>query len=246
MNRIHVSKALVLLSVAGMALAGITGCTTKVVTAPGATAVNTVTASGSGTVSATPDEATMNFGVNTRSQNAQTALDQASAAAKKIVDALDKQGVEKVDIQTSGVSLYPQQEFSGGKTVVTGYEANISVSVKVLDLAKIGDIIGAASGAGANTISGPGFGIHADAEFRAQAIEKAVADARSNAAAMAKAAGKSVGEVLSISSSNVSVPGPLFDKAYLDGRADVTAESVPVEAGQLDVMADVTVIFELK
>jgi hypothetical protein len=246
MNRINFSKTLVLLSVAGIALAGVTGCTTKVVTAPGATAVNTVTASGTGTVSTTPDEATMSFGINTRSENPQTALDQASESAKKIVAALGKQGVDKVDIQTSSVSLYPQQDFRDGKTVVTGYEASISVNVKVRDLAKIGDVIGAASGAGANTISGPGFGIGEETQFRAQAIEKAVADARSNASAMAKAAGKSVGEVLSISSSNVSVPGPLFDKAYLDGRADATAESVPVEVGQLDVMADVTVVFELK
>jgi uncharacterized protein YggE len=60
---------------------------------------------------------------------------------------------------------------------------------------------------------------------------------------MAKAAGKSLGEVVSISEAGVSAP-PIY---YADTRAAKDAmASVPIETGTLDVVANVTVVFELK
>lgn len=232
---------LLLVAAAALALAATTGCTTKVVTAPSGAAINSVTASGSGRVSATPDEATMSFGVNARATDAGTALASASKVAEKITAVVVKAGVDKKDIQTSGVNLYPQTNSSGK---ITGYDANLSLNVKIRDLDSIGKVIAAANTAGANNISGPGFGIADDSAYRAQAIEKAVADARKSAEAMAKAAKRSVGDVLSITSSNVTVPGPYYDTALSSKGAAL--ESVPIEPGQLDVMADLTIVFELK
>ena len=57
------------------------------------------------------------------------------------------------------------------------------------------------------------------------------------------AASLPVGAVLSISSSDTGVsPGPMFDSALASGAA----KSVPISPGQLDVTANVVVIFELK
>lgn len=221
------------------------GCTTKVVTSSSAQPVNSVTASGQGSVFAAPDVASMSFGVTTNGAKAKATLDSASKAAEKIISALKKQGVKAEDIQTSGVSIYPMQTDRGGKVVVTGYQASISVDAKLRDLAKVGDVIEAASNAGANTINGPSFEISQDSDQRAQAIEKAVAAAKKNAEAMAKASGKSLGDVISITSSNVSVPQPMMRSEMLAGSADMAAK-VPIETGQLEVSADVTVMFELK
>ena len=126
---------------------------------------------------------------------------------------------------------------------MTCYQASLTVRAKVRDIGKLGGVISAANAAGANSINGPTFTIADPAPFHAKAIEKAVADARVSAEAMAKAAGKRVGAVLSVSSSDVSPvqPGPLFDSA-----AAGSAKSVPVSTGQLDITANVTVIFELK
>ena len=232
--------ALAVLLVAGSALSG---CTTKVVTASNAQPTNTVTSSGSGKVQAVPDEAVMAFGVTAQDANAKKALDEASAAAKKITAALKKEGIASEDIQTSNVSVYPQQTDQSGKVVITGYQATISVNAKVKDIGNLGDIITAANDAGADTISGPSFTISEDSTYRAEAIDKAVADARKSAEAMAKAAGKSVGDVLSMSSANVSVPLPMGGTAY---AADAARAAVPIEPGQVEVTADVTVVFELK
>ncbi len=219
------------------------GCQTKVVTAPAGRPVNSVTASGSGKVMAAPDEAQMTFGVTRQSPDAKKALDQASSAAEKITSALKKAGIDNEDIQTSNVSVYPLQEDRDGKPVITGYQASISVTAKVKDIGEFGNVITSANEAGADTISGPSFTISEDSEYRAEAIDKAVADARKSAEAMAKAEGKSVGDVLSMSTANVNIPIPMAAGAY--SAEDVRA-AVPIEPGQLEVTAEVTVAFELK
>ncbi len=236
--------AAALLAALALALVALAGCgETATTTAGGTAAVNTVTASGAGTAQAVPDTAEMSFGVTTTSSNAKTALDDASKVAEQIASAVKKQGIADEDIQTQDVSVYPQTVDQDGKQVITGYQASLSVRVKVRDIAKLGEVISAANAAGANSISGPTFTIDDPAPARAEAIDEAVADARKSAEAMAEAAGKSVGEVLSMSSSDV---GMVAEAMY--GQADMAgaARDVPIEPGQLDITANVVVVFELK
>lgn len=239
--RTLVLAALAALAVAGMVLTGCTRSATPVATMP-----NTVTASGSGTVQAAPDEATMSFGVTKRSQNAKSLLSDTSKAAEKIVAALVKAGVAEKDIQTQNVSFYPQTNYDKGKAVVVGYEASINVNAKVRDLAKLGDIITAVNGAGADSINGPSFSLSEDSPFKTKAIDEAVADARKNAEAMAKAAGKSVGEVVSISDAPLTQVQPYALKYESAASLDSAGAAVPISPGQLDVTSDLTVVFELK
>ena len=94
------------------------------------------------------------------------------------------------------------------------------------DIAKLGEIISAANAAGANSISGPTFTVDDPAPARAEAIDEAVADARKSAEAMAEAAGKSVGEVLSMSSSDVGlIPGPMYSAAEMAAVAGTCPSS---------------------
>jgi uncharacterized protein len=231
-----------LLAALALALAALAGCGVAGTSSAGAAAANTVTASGTGTSHAAPDTAEMSFGVTTTSANAKTALDEASSGAAQIATALKKQGIAGQDIQTQDVSIYPQTVDQHGKQVITGYQASLTVAVKVRDIAKLGDVISAANAAGANDISGPTFTIADPAPARAKAIAAAVADARKSAEAMAQAAGKSVGAVSSLSSSDVgSVPN-----VYGAANAAGAAKSVPIEPGQLDITANVVVVFELK
>lgn len=218
------------------------GCTTKVLVAPSGQAVNTVTAQGTGSVSAAPDEAEMTFGVTTTDPNAKTALANASATAAKITAALVKTGIDPKDIQTQNVSVNPNYANSGTPNpAITGYTASISVVAKVRDIGKLGSVITAANAAGANSVGGPTFTIADDSAYRAQAIDKAVADARTTAAAMAKAAGKRLGPVVSMSQTSAQTPVPLFSAGV--AKADA---AVPISPGTLDVTAQATVVFELQ
>jgi uncharacterized protein YggE len=240
-NRYATAALLAALSLALVALAGC-GEAATTTTGTGA-AANTVTASGGGTAQAVPDTAEMYFGVSTMSSNAESALEDTSKGADQIAAAVKKQGVAAEDIQTQDVSVYPQTTEQDGKQVITGYEASLSVSVKVRDIAKLGEVISAANAAGANTISGPTFTVADSASARAEAIDEAVADARTSAEAMAEAAGESVGDVLSISSNDTGAVPMAYGAT---GTMDGAAKSVPIEPGQLDISASVIVVFELE
>ncbi len=218
------------------------GCQTKVVTTDGAAPLYTVTASGSGESVAAPDVAEMYFGVTVQSDEAGDALSKANAIAEEVAAAVKGAGVASEDIQTANVSVYPEQSYSGDKPVITGYRASIQVRAKIRDIEKIGDVIGAASEAGANEIGGPSFMLDDDADVRNEAIELAIADARERAEVMAKAAGKDLGEIISVSETGLSTP--IYYRAAAESMD--AAGSVAIEPGQLDITASVTVVFELK
>jgi hypothetical protein len=232
-----------LLAALSLALVALAGCgrAATTTTGTGATA-NTVTASGAGTAQAAPDTAEMYFGVTTLSPNAKSALDDASEAGEQIASALKKQGIADEDIQTQDVSVYPQTVDQDGKQVITGYQASLSVRAKVRDISKLGEVISAANAAGANNVSGPTFSIGDPAPARAEAIDEAVADARKTAEAMAEAAGKRVGDVLSMSSSDAGS----FPMAFGAAEEAGAARDVPIEPGQLDISASVVVVFALE
>ena len=185
--------------------------------------------------------------MSAQSKDAKAALDQVSGKADKVASALKNSGVADKDIQTQNVSVNPQYAdqppTSSKQPLIIGYQASLSVSAKVRDLGSLSKVIGAASAANVDNINGPSFSISDDSTYREQAIAKAVADARVAAAAMAKAAGKSLGDVVSVTSSAAqSNPVPLaFAAAPM-----ASDKSVPIQPGQLDVTSDVTVVFELK
>ena len=239
-HRLAIAFALGVALVAATALAG---CGQQS-TGSGIRPPNSVTASGLGTIQAAPDEATMSFGVTQSGQDPKRLLADTSKAATKIVAALKTAGVAEKDIQTQNVSLFPQTNYANGKTVVTGYDASINVTAKVRELATLGKVIDAGNAAGANTMSGPNFGLAEDSPQTAAAIKKAVADARRKAEAMAKAADKSVGKVLTITDSGVSPVQPPM--AFADSAVGLKRADVPINPGQLDVSASVLVTFELK
>ncbi len=225
---------------------GTTGCTTRIVS-EGGTVLNTVTSAGTGETSAAPDEATMNFGVTTEGTDAADTLDAASKAADEIIAALKNLDIDADDLQTRNVSIWPRYNYNRDDSPpqITGYEASIMVSATLRDLGQVGEVITAATAAGANQVNGPTFTLSEDAAARDEAIEDAVANARRRAETMADAAGKSVGDVISISETGVSVP-PVYRGVEADYALAEDAGSVPIEPGTLDISARVTVVFELK
>ena len=70
--------------------------------------LRTVTVTADGTASGTPDTAIVQLGVRTRAESANEALDLANQKATDLLAALDFGGVEKEDITTTNVFVYPQ------------------------------------------------------------------------------------------------------------------------------------------
>src|SRR5947208_559554 len=139
---------LVAAAIAGVALPEKGGAAT--------TSTTTITVTGNGTVNATPDKASFNFGVQVNAATAHEALNKDSQQAQSIVDALKKAGIPGSDIQTTSVSLWPQTANDGN--TITGYQASNSVSVSA-SIEKAGSLVDAAVGAGANNVDGPSLSV---------------------------------------------------------------------------------------
>ena len=236
-------KRLLLLALAllgTVALAGVVGlpgrataqATTETVPATG----DSVTVSGVGTVSATPDEAQMSFGVEARRPTAQAAVAADAVAMRSVLDALRKAGAREIATQWVSVSPY-----TGPDGSTQGYVASNSVSA-VSDVGDAPRVIDAAAEAGANEVSGPGLSSSdADALYR-QALARAVDDARLRAAVLAKAAGRSLGAITTIVEGGAQGPIP-YERQALGAASDA---STPIVPGEQETSATVSVTFSLR
>jgi uncharacterized protein YggE len=200
------------------------------------TTQRTVTVSGTSTIKAAPDEAIVSLGVQTEANTAQGALSQDAERMTAVFAALNDQGISKDDIATTSVSLYPTYGQSGME--ITGYQAANQIDVTVHDMTKVGTIIDAAVGAGANLSNGITFKLSDASHGVDQALAAAVADARSKAEALATAGNANLGQVMTIQETSASSTPPIFyDKGFATAGASVpTPVSPPTLETQVSVM----------
>lgn len=196
-----------------------------------------VTLSVTESVDSAPDKATINTGVETRALSAKQAMAQNATQVDALVKALLAQGIERKDIQTSGINLNPQYDYSqrkeGEGPRFVGYTANNNLTVIVRKLDKAGEIVDAMVNAGATNINGPQFGISDTSKLEAQARDKAIKTAQERAAAYARAAGYSSARLIAISETgDLDRPMPPMPMLRME-KADITVSGSRVEPGQL-------------
>src|SRR3954466_3930681 len=154
---------------------------------------STITVTGNGTVDATPDRASFDFGVTTNGPTAAAALSRNASEARAIIAALKKAGIGSSDIQTTQVSLWPQTSSNG--TRITGYQASNSVHVTAA-LGKAGALVDAAVRAGANNVGGPNLDTADKSGLYDEALKRAIGDAKGKAQAIAAGAGLTLGALV--------------------------------------------------
>ncbi|MEM9897932.1 MAG: SIMPL domain-containing protein [Pseudomonadota bacterium] len=204
-----------------------------------------VSVSGQGTVSASPDQAVLRFSVEARTATALDAMNEASAKADAVLKFLASSGIEQKAITTTRLSLSPQFSYEDRRDPkLIGYTAANGLSVKVTDLEALGTIVDGVIRSGANRFDGISFTIEDRKKLLDDARKDAVDDARRKAELYAKAAGASLGEVVSISEPGArppSMPGPVMAM-----EADFAPRAAPIEPGEMTLSARVTITYALK
>lgn len=202
-----------------------------------------ITVHGNASVTVVPDQAQLWFGVESEGATARAALAANATEMRKLLDALRAAGA--TDLQTQNVNLSPRYvegpvDVPGGKVGANGYTAHNSVTATVKQLAQAGAVIDAAVAAGANHVSGPTLSRDDTSELYRQALEAAVDDARANAEALADAADLTLGRVTAVVEGGAAPPPmPMAARA----AADEAAGSTPIEPGEQEITATVTVTF---
>jgi uncharacterized protein YggE len=203
-----------------------------------------ITVTGAAEAEAVPDLATITAGVETRAETAAAALAANSEAMTAVFVALDAAGVERRDMQTSQLTLSPvyapYEEGAPEAQRVVGYEAGNMVTVRLRDVGGLGSVVDSLAKAGANRLYGIGFELADPKTALATAREDAVADARARAELYARAAGVTLGPVLSIREA-VEVPQPMMARAQA-----MEAAAPPVAQGTVALAAQVEVVFGLE
>lgn len=225
--------ALAALLATAVALTGIGRPTTA--RGAGPSDARTITVTGSGTARGVPDTAVFSFGVETEGATARLASAANAEQMRRVIAALVAAGVERADLQTQDVSLYPRRDDSG---TGSGFTANSSVSATVRDISRAGKAVDAAVAAGGNQVSGPQFGRSSRAGLYREALRSAFADAKAKAQTLAAEAGAKLGQAMRIHGDS-SAGEPVYPMAM---RAEA---STPVEPGTQQVEAAVTVTFAL-
>jgi uncharacterized protein YggE len=204
-----------------------------------------LTVNAEGRVTRAPDIAEISGGVVTSAPTAAAAMRENAERMTAVVAAVKKAGIADRDIQTTGLSLQPQYRYDNNQPpVLTGYQATNTVSVRVRRIAETGKLLDTLVGVGANQISGPNFRVEAADAALDEARVDAVATARARAELYAKAAGKQVRRIVSIAESGGFEPGPrpMMAKAVMMDAAPAP----PVAPGEVALSINVTMVFELE
>ena len=206
----------------------------------------TVRAHGEATINVKPDLAQINIGVVTQGQTAESAAAQNAKQTTEVIAALKKELGTRAEIQTSGYSIHPNYRSprdGSAPPTIAGYTATNTVQVKLSDITAVGKMIDTATRVGANNVNGVQFSVKDEQASRAEALRAAVRVARANADAMAAGLGLKTGRLVSISDGDPVQVMPYRAEMMMAQRA---ADATPVEPGNVQVRAVVTVTFELQ
>jgi hypothetical protein len=204
----------------------------------------TITVTGTGKVTLTPDIAYISIGVHTENASAKDAVAENNSQAQAVVAAIKGFGVAEKDIQTTNFSIYPQQQYdNNGKQTGIIYVVNNTVYVTVRDLSKLGNLLDSTVSSGANNIDSIQFDVADKTAALSQARLAAVAEARKQADELTKATNVGVGAVQTISYYDSSAPITL---EYAKADMAVAAASVPIQAGSMQISTTVTIVYGLK
>jgi uncharacterized protein YggE len=209
--------------------------------APTAPAPPEIVASAQGEARVTPDRARIFIGVQTRAATAAQAGAENARKQRAVLDTLRALGIAPEQLSTASYNVFPEQVYNpdrGDKAPrITGYNVVNSVRVEVRKVEMLGQLIDASLAKGANGIQSLDFYSSNADEARHSALASAVARARGDAEAMAKAAGGALGDLLEVSSVAMPEPRPL--SVALQARAEA-APSTPITPGEQTLTVNVT------
>ena len=207
-------------------------------------AATTLSLSVDGNAVATPDMATVSFGVQTQGNTAAEALKANNTRMTAVLAALKSAGIAAKDIQTSSLNLNPQYTYGNNvPPTLTGYQASDEVSVRVNDLVQTGPVIDQVVKAGVNQIESVTFGLKDSNAALDQARQNAVATLAQRASLYAAATGLHVVRLVSIEegqTQSVVPPRPMFAMAKMASPA-----ATPISEGELHLGVTVSATYEL-
>jgi len=196
-----------------------------------------IVVNGQGSVDIAPDMAVLTLSVTRQAPTAKEAVAENSQAMEGVLKAMRAQGIADRDLQTAGFSIAPQYthlqrygEKKGSTRKFSGYLVRNTLTVRVRDIAKVGQVLDTSISLGVNEGGNILFTNDDPTDVLAKARANGVAAAKAKALTLAKAAGVRLGKVLEISEQSYgSGPRPMARAEMAMSRS---ADAVPISSGE--------------
>jgi uncharacterized protein YggE len=208
----------------------------------------TITVVGEGTVKIKPDVAQANIGVEVIEPTVEKASSGARDTMRAVLGALEEQGVDEKDIQTSGFSLWTERPYGPeGPGDELLYHVSNQVAVTIRDLETVETVLGATIEAGANSIHGVTFSLADPSQVESEARKKAVDDAQAKAQELATLNGVKRGDVVSVSEV-ISGRGGYYISSFREAAvsAGMGGGGGPIAPGELELTMQLEIVYTVQ
>jgi uncharacterized protein len=227
----------------------------------GSGGANTITLTGYGEVMAVPDTASIHFTIQREAKTVKAAQDLVATTEKDALAFLKKSGVAEKDVKTSNASVYPKYEYQTsagsvpcnefgcpprGTSVITGYEASESITVKVRNADDAGEIMQGLGALGISNLNGPNFSIDDEDDLKAEARRRAIEDARKKGQALARDLGVRLGRIASFTESGDNYPIMYGKLEMMDSVRSSPSAPAELPKGENTISSNVTITYEIR
>lgn len=204
-----------------------------------------ITVEAQGKVAVKPDLGVTTMGMTADGKTVAEAQKKNTEVMNKLLARLKDLGVAEKDIQTANYNVYPQYDYTDGKSVLSGYQVSQNVTVKIRDLAKADQILGLAGEVGANSVSGLQFTFDDSEAYKSQARDLALKKIADKTKVLSQQLGVRFTGVVSYNeySGDNNIYYPM--KYAADGIGGGMA-APEIQPGTNDVLMNVSVTFEIK
>lgn len=217
---------------------------------------NIISVSGKGEVFAIPDIANVSFTITEEKPTAAEAQAATTERMNSILAGLKEQGIEEKDIKTAGYNLSPRYDFStmisgfrmpSGERRLVGYELSHTISLKIRNLDKVGEVISFVGQSNVSNINGPYFSVEDEEAHRAEARKMAIKEAQQKAKNLSKDLGVKLVRMVNFSESGDFYPYGMGGDFGLEAKISMPAVPTPdIPSGENKISSQVHITYEIK
>lgn len=203
-----------------------------------------VSVTGEGKIKAVPDQVTILATVETKGNNAKDVKKQNDQQMEAVLKLIKNMNLPSSDYKTKRVSLNPQYDYEKKKHT---YNATQTIEILLKDLAKYDELMEGLVDQGINRIDNVTFQSSKLAQYQSDARKQAMKDAKMKAEDYASVLGQKVGVAITIAdNSQTYYPQPIYAMKSMSTESDNSAPRQTMAAGEIEIIANVSVSFKLE
>jgi len=210
---------------------------------------NTVYVGADGKFEAAPDTAQIQFNISVQDDTSALAFQHASKEVEQVRQVLRSNNIEPKAATIGFLSVQPVYDWKNPKQRLIGYRVTTDVTLKLKDFAKVGPLTQQLADANVSESQTLVYALQDMDEAKNKAVEDAYRRARNSAETLARASGRTLGE-LSYASvdtfDNLRIPSPRRMVAMSAMNAAPPAPTEEFTPQTVTVTAHVNALFNLK